>query len=84
MTSRENNSQTQEFLEKNNYFGYDKNNVMLFKQGELPLVDTEGKMLIGKDLKIKEASDGNGGVFASLRKQECFQIWKKEELSGYL
>ena len=68
MTSRENNNQTQEFLEKNNYFGYDKNNVMLFKQGELPIVNTEGKLLIGKDLKIKEASDGNGGVFASLRK----------------
>lgn len=68
MTSRENNDQTQEFLEKNNYFGYDKNNVMLFEQGELPLVNTEGKMLIGKDLKIKEASDGNGGVFSSLRK----------------
>ena len=68
MTSKENNDQTQEFLEKNNYFGYDKNNVMLFEQGELPLVDTEGKMLIGKNLKIKEASDGNGGVFTSLRK----------------
>ena len=40
---------------------------MLFEQGELPLVDINGKMLIGKDLKIKEASDGNGGVFSSLR-----------------
>lgn len=67
MTSKENNDATQEFLERNNYFGYDKNNVMLFEQGELPLVDINGKMLIGKDLKIKEASDGNGGVFSSLR-----------------
>ena len=32
--SKENNDQTQEFLEKNNYFGYDKNSVMLFEQGE--------------------------------------------------
>lgn len=68
MTSKENNDETQEFLEKNNYFGYDKNSVMLFEQGELPLIDFEGKMLIGKDFKIKEASDGNGGVFTSLRK----------------
>lgn len=67
MTSKENNDETQNFLEKNNYFGYDKNSVMLFEQGELPLVDTEGKMLIGKDLRVKEASDGNGGVFSSLR-----------------
>lgn len=67
MTSRENNDETYNFLEKNNYFGYDKNNVRLFKQGELPLVDVNGKMLIGNDFKIKEASDGNGGVFSSLR-----------------
>lgn len=67
MTSKDNNDETRDFLEKNNYFGYDKNNVMLFEQGELPLIDTKGKMLIGKDLKIKEASDGNGGVFSSLR-----------------
>ncbi len=67
MTSKENNDETQEFLDKNNYFGYDKNSVMLFEQGELPLVDIQGKMLIGKDLKVKEASDGNGGVFKSLR-----------------
>ena len=67
MTSKENNKETQKFLQKNNYFGYDENNIMLFEQGELPLVDINGKMLIGKDLKIKEASDGNGGVFSSLR-----------------
>ena len=67
MTSKENNDATEEFLEKNNYFGYDKNNVMLFEQNELPLMDMEGKFLIGKDMMIKEASDGNGGVFSSLR-----------------
>ncbi|MBR3255586.1 MAG: UTP--glucose-1-phosphate uridylyltransferase [Clostridia bacterium] len=67
MTSKENNDQTKDFLEKNNYFGYDKNSVTLFTQGELPLVDTEGKLLISKDMKIKEASDGNGGTYASLR-----------------
>ena len=77
MTSRENNDQTQEFLEKNNYFGYDKNSVMLFEQGELPLVDINGKMLIGKNMKVKEASDGNGGVFASLRKTSMLSDMKE-------
>ena len=67
MTSKENNTETVEFLEKNNYFGYDKETVIIFEQGELPLIDLEGKLLIGKDGKIKEASDGNGGVFSSLR-----------------
>ena len=67
MTSTENNKETVEFLEKHKYFGYDKKCVTIFKQGELPLVDKEGKLLIGKDLKIREASDGNGGTYASLR-----------------
>ncbi len=67
MTSKENHEDTQIFLEKNNYFGYDKDSVKLFMQGELPLIDVDGKMLIGKNLKVKEASNGNGGVFASLR-----------------
>ena len=36
MTSKENNKQTVEFLEKNNYFGYDKKFVTIFTQSELP------------------------------------------------
>ena len=67
MTSRENNEETVKFLEKNNYFGYDKDYVTIFMQSELPLIDTNGKLLIGKDFKIKEASDGNGGTYSSLR-----------------
>ena len=67
MTSKENNQATVEFLEKHNYFGYPKEAVTIFTQSELPLVDTEGKLLISKDMKIKEASDGNGGTYSSLR-----------------
>ena len=59
MTSKENNEETVSFLEKNNYFGYSKKDVIIFTQSELPLVDTEGKILINKEMKIKEASDGN-------------------------
>ena len=78
MTSRENNSETVEFLEKNNYFGYDKEAVTIFTQSELPLVDEEGKLLIGKDYKIKEASDGNGGTYASLRASGCLADMKEK------
>ena len=67
MTSEENNEQTIEFFKKNKYFGYEKN-IYFFKQGELPMVDTEGKILIGENGLIKEASDGHGGVYESLVK----------------
>ena len=67
MTSKENNKETIDFMEKHNYFGYDKNSVKFFAQSELPLLSLEGKLLIGKDMKIRAASDGNGGTYSSLR-----------------
>ena len=78
MTSKENNNETVEFLEKHNYFGYDKDSVTIFMQSELPLVDEEGKLLIGKDFKIKEASDGNGGTYSSLRASGCLAEMKEK------
>ena len=67
MTSEENNDQTLAFLEENDYFGYPKEKVKLFKQGKAPLITKEGKLLIGKDKLIKEASDGNGSIYKSLK-----------------
>ena len=78
MTSKENNAETVQFLEKNNYFGYDKEFVTIFTQSELPLVDENGKFLIGKDFKIKQASDGNGGTYSSLRASGCLADMKEK------
>jgi len=77
MTSKENNEETVKFLEKNNYFGYSKEDVIIFTQSELPIVNTEGKLLINKDMKIKEASDGNGGTYSSLRASGCLADMKE-------
>lgn len=69
MTSNENNEDTTSFLEENNYFGYPKEYVYIFEQGKLPLLDEQGKLLVGKDGIIKEASNGNGGIFNSMLKK---------------
>ena len=69
MTSRENNKQTIQFFEQHRYFGYQRNkNIFFFNQGELPMMDTEGKILIGEDGLIKQAADGHGGIYESLLK----------------
>lgn len=69
MTSKENNEETVNFFEKNKFFGYQKDkNIFFFVQGELPMVDTEGKILIGEDGLIKHAADGHGGIYESLVK----------------
>ena len=78
MTSKENNQETIEFLEKNNYFGYDKNFVKIFMQSELPIVDANGRLMMGKNYKIKEASDGNGGTYSSLRRSGCLTDMKEK------
>ena len=69
MTSKENHKETIEFFEKNRYFGYQKDkNIFFFIQGELPMLNTEGKVLIGEDGLIKQAADGHGGIYESLVK----------------
>ncbi len=71
MTSEENNKETVEFFEKNKFFGFEKNKtIYFFTQGQLPMVDTEGKILIGEDGLVKEAADGHGGIFESLVKSK--------------
>lgn len=76
MTSKENNKDTIEFFKKNKYFGYEKN-IYFFIQGELPMIDTEGKILIGEDGLIKLAADGHGGVYESLVKSNMVNKMKE-------
>ncbi len=76
MTSRENNDETVKFFEDNNYFGYNKEKVKFFIQNILPLTDFDGNLLIDKNLKVKEASDGNGGVFEALKKSKMLDDMK--------
>ena len=68
MTSAENNGDTVKFFEEHNYFGYPKDKVIFFIQGKLPMIDPKGKILIGKDGLIKQAADGHGGIFLSMKK----------------
>ena len=76
MTSEENNEETKEFFRKNKFFGYEKN-IHFFVQGQLPMVDTEGKILIGENGLIKEAADGHGGVYESLVKSKMVDKMKE-------
>ncbi|MBR6033703.1 MAG: UTP--glucose-1-phosphate uridylyltransferase [Clostridia bacterium] len=66
MTSKENNDATVSFFEGKNYFGYPKESIKFFMQGELPMIDTNEKILLDEKWKIKQAADGNGGIFSSM------------------
>lgn len=76
MTSEENNEETVNFFEKNNYFGYPKEDIKFFAQGKFPMMDTEGKLLIDLDGTIKEAADGHGGVYIAMLKNKVMEDMK--------
>ena len=67
MTSTENDEKTKDFFKEHNYFKYPKDKIRFFKQGNLPLVSEEGKLLVDENLQIKYAADGNGCIYKSMR-----------------
>ena len=76
MTSRENNDATVKFFEKNNYFGYPKEAVKFFKQGELPMLALNGKILMEENGLVKQAANGHGGTLASMEKSGIIEEMK--------
>ena len=76
MTSKENNIQTVKFFEENNYFNYGKENIKFFIQSELPMLDENGKIILAAKGKVKKASDGHGGIFSAMIKQNVIEDMK--------
>ena len=80
MTSHENNAETVNFFESHNYFGYPKEDIMFFIQGELPMIDKEGKILVNEEGFLKLAADGHGGVFESMLKSGALEDMNKRNI----
>ncbi len=80
MTSKENNEKTIDFFEENNYFEYPKEAIKFFKQGELPMIDTKGKILLDVDGTVKEAADGHGGFFEAMFKNGVIDDMKQKNI----
>ncbi len=78
MTSRENNDATVAFFEAHNYFGYPKEKVKFFKQGELPMIDMNGNILLDEKGFVKEAANGHGGTLQSLEKAHIIDDMKEK------
>lgn len=80
MTSKENHNDTVAFFEKNEYFGFPRDSIFFFKQGELPMISSNGKILLDKNGFVKEAADGHGGIFEAVFKSYLLEDMKKRGL----
>ena len=66
MTSDKNHDKTVAFMEKMDYFGYDREMVRFFKQDMAPAVDYNGKVYMESKYRIATSPNGNGGWFLSM------------------
>lgn len=77
MTSEDNHEDTVSFFENNNYFGYPLEDVFFFKQGQLPVVDDKGKIILKEKSCISVGANGNGGCFLALKESGALENMKK-------
>lgn len=66
MTSASNDADTLRFFEENSYFGLSPDHVRIFKQGEMPAVDGEGKLILESPSHIFVSPNGHGGSLKAL------------------
>lgn len=79
MTSKQNYKETVAFLEEHNFFGYEKDKIKFFMQGELPMLTEDGKIVIEEN-KIKTGSNGNGGVYVAMKNQNIINDMKSKNV----
>lgn len=68
MTSDKNHDKTVAFMEKMDYFGYDRSKVWFFKQEMAPAADRDGKVYMEAKDRISTSPNGNGGWFLSMKR----------------
>jgi UDP-N-acetylglucosamine/UDP-N-acetylgalactosamine diphosphorylase len=77
MTSPPTHQETIEYLTKENFFGFNPDDVMIFCQGVMPAVDEDGKLLLQEKGKIFVSPDGHGGALLALEKSGAIADMKK-------
>ena len=78
MTSKINDAATRAFFEAKNYFGLEKEQVMMFTQATLPAFDMDGKALLAAKDSLALSPNGHGGSFAALRDSGALADMRKK------
>lgn len=74
MTSLENYDDTIAFFDSFNYFGLGKDNIYFFRQGMLPTITPDGKLLLKDEANLFVNPDGHGGSLIALYKSGLLDL----------
>ena len=80
MTSDDNDKQTKDYFEKHNFFEYPKEKIKFFTQGNLPIIDINGKLILQEPYLIKTGSNGNGNVFQAMKIHNIIEDLEKNNI----
>ena len=78
MTSHANHEATESFFKENKFFGLDASLVHFFRQGRMPAVDFNGKILLETPGTIAMSPDGHGGSLRALERSGALDLMKRE------
>lgn len=84
MTSEENDTVTKQYFAEHAYFGYDNRYIHFFKQGQLPLFNLQGKILLQSKFEIFKAANGNGGIFKALEDHAILKEMAQKEVEYFV
>jgi UDP-N-acetylglucosamine/UDP-N-acetylgalactosamine diphosphorylase len=81
MTSQENDMATRRFFATHNYFGLSPELVIFFKQGMLPAMFPDGRIIMDRPDHIFFSPDGHGGVLKAMQVNGILEDMRKRGLS---
>jgi UDP-N-acetylglucosamine/UDP-N-acetylgalactosamine diphosphorylase len=78
MTSHANHAATEAFFGEHKYFGLDRGRVHFFRQGRMPAVDFEGRIMLESPGSIALSPDGHGGSLRALDRSGSLELMRGE------
>lgn len=78
MTSHANHEATESFFTEHGFFGLDHTRVHFFRQGRMPAVTFEGKIMLEARDRIALSPDGHGGSLRALERSGSLDLMQRE------
>ncbi|HVU17462.1 MAG TPA: UDPGP type 1 family protein [Candidatus Didemnitutus sp.] len=82
MTSHANHEQTEAFFQEHRHFGLDRGRVHFFRQGRMPAVNLEGKIMLETPSTLALSPDGHGGSLRALHRSGALDLMAREKIDA--